>query len=484
LTVLSRPSPFRLLLCIAVGAATLSCADGGPTAARSTTSGPSGTPIVPAKPIITLSTDSVVGTALSGAAMLEYGISIGAGDTTHVRGLTSAIGGLADGDHGEWLSIQLDSANAPAKLIVRLDPRTATTGLHVATVSIAATGADPKIVRVRLTVRARPVLVIDSAARQIEALLGDSLAALAVAIRSSGDTISQLAIGTPECDTRAWMAAKLSSDATPAAAIMTFNIGGLAAGTHSCRVDVRSAQSLVDSATRTIVVTLTLHQAPRIALDQTAIVQSVLAGDPAPSTSVLVSNAGTGTLDGLTLGPVDFGTGPSGWLSAALDSSVAPTAIRFAASARTLGAGTYTAIITVRSSAAGVVNSTASVSVTLTVRPKEFQLEISPTAISISASISNPGQFTTASVSLLDANNSGTTATLSLFYPIVVPQLPNCPPITIVGPLATTPVVPQTNTFMVSPYNAKIVQTCTSTFLVRLTNGQSGTFTVTASVTP
>jgi hypothetical protein len=67
----------------------------------------------------------------------------------------------------------------------------------------------------------------------------------------------------------------------------------------------------------------------------------------APQT-VAVGNSGGGLLSGLTVGPITY-AGPSGWLSAAIEKTIAPTIVTLAANAGSLTSGTYTASVPISS---------------------------------------------------------------------------------------------------------------------------------------
>src|SRR5437660_53766 len=83
--------------------------------------------------------------------------------------------------------------------------------------------------------------------------------------------------------------------ATAAVLTLAFDPTGMSVGTYSCRVDVGSAQTLVDSATRTLAVSLTLRQAPRIAVDIPNVSAAISAGGDAAPVRLQITNAGSGT---------------------------------------------------------------------------------------------------------------------------------------------------------------------------------------------
>lgn len=93
--------------------------------------------------------------------------------------------------------------------------------------------------------------------------------------------------------------------------------------------------------------------APSIAFSTERVSFVALSGGASPgSQEVGVTNAGTGTLTGLSLSPTLYAAGqPTGWLAAVVSASTAPTTIVLTPAVGTLPAGTYSA--TVRVSATG-----------------------------------------------------------------------------------------------------------------------------------
>lgn len=126
---------------------------------------------------------------------------------------------------------------------------------------------------------------------------------------------------------------------------------------------------------------------PRISLEVSAVTFSATShGANPPATLIAVTNGGTGTLSGLTIGSIGYPTGqPAGWLSASLASATAPTTATVIASVGTLAAGTYTATIPVISSATEVANSPRTIAVTFTVSPAAPVLSAIITSLSDSA---------------------------------------------------------------------------------------------------
>ncbi len=89
------------------------------------------------------------------------------------------------------------------------------------------------------------------------------------------------------------------------------------------------------------------------------------AGGSAPAAqSIQVTNGGEGTLTGLGVGTIAYGTGASGWLTATLSGTTAPATLALTATPTGLSAGTYTATVAVTARAA---NSPQAITVTFMV---------------------------------------------------------------------------------------------------------------------
>jgi hypothetical protein len=486
--LISRPCIRATLLVgsLAIAAIALGCSEAARSASdAAATTGPH-QPVVPPKPTIVLSTDSVVASAVNGADVLTYDVSVTPGDTTKLHSLAVVTGGFSDGDPGAWLSAQIDTAGGPAKISIRVDPARAGVGVHVGAVTVTAQFADSKSIRVRLDVRPRPILLADSTTRALTAQLGDSIPPTTVALRSSSDIISKLSLAAPECGGRTWLSARLSGESTPAVVTLSVDARGLAAGAFECRVQVQSSQTLVDSASRTIVVSLTLRQTPRIALDL-ATTQNIgaNAGADAGPIRLQITNAGTGTLDGLSIGPIDY-EGASGWLTATLDRTVAPATLTLAATARSLGGGTFKATIPIRSTADGVANSPMLVTVNFVVAPKTFRFVISPTAVALTYNITTGVASNPVSVSFFDANASGQKATITRSSLSITSASGTCSPFaySIPGPAGAPLVLPQAWIFFLSVGAVYTPGNCSYLYSVTLDNGQSASFSITVSVTP
>jgi hypothetical protein len=109
-----------------------------------------------------------------------------------------------------------------------------------------------------------------------------------------------------------------------------------------------------------IAVTLTVGPSPVIVLNPTAVTFSTYRGGTLPGQQVVaITNGGGGTLTGLT-GDIDYGAGAANWLGGNLGPT-APTQVTLRPTTTALAAGTYTAVVNVRSAVAGVAPKTVNV---------------------------------------------------------------------------------------------------------------------------
>jgi glucose/arabinose dehydrogenase len=161
-----------------------------------------------------------------------------------------------------------------------------------------------------------------------------------------------------------WLTAALSSTTAPATLTLTANPATLQTGSYTATVAIRSSISGVPE--KTVSVTFAVAQGPAIGLSGTTASFNAFAGGESPAVQSLnVTNAGGGTLTEMS-GVVTYGAGqPSGWLTAALNSTTAPATLTLTARPADLEPGSYTATVTLRSTVVGVAET--SVNVTFTV---------------------------------------------------------------------------------------------------------------------
>lgn len=203
-----------------------------------------------------------------------------------------------------------------------------------------------------------------------------------------------------------WLQASLDQSTTPATLTLTpTTTGAFPAGTFLAKVFLSATNP--GTPTTSLDVLLTVGVGPTISLSSDSVEFAAIPGgtNPAPAT-VQIDNIGGGTVSGLSVGPITYGAGASGWISSAtLDLTTAPATLSIQATVGALAGGVYTATIPVASTSA--VNSPQPVSVIFTVT-NQATIQLSrTTASSIAAHLgANP---TTTVVNI--TNSAGGTLT-------------------------------------------------------------------------
>lgn len=195
-----------------------------------------------------------------------------------------------------------------------------------------------------------------------------------------------------------WLPATLDQIAAPAALTLAPTTAALAPGTYTAVVTVSSPLAGVEA--RTLAVTLAVTPFPVIELGATAAGFTAQAGAANPAAqAIAVTNAGSGTLDGLGT-TIAYGAGQSsGWLTATLDASSAPATLTLGASAA-IEPGSYTATVTIGSSTPDVAPRTIDVTYAVS----------QPAVLSVSSSTLTFGSPSGGSPAprTLDVTNAGT----------------------------------------------------------------------------
>ena len=229
-----------------------------------------------------------------------------------------------------------------------------------------------------------------------------------------------------------WLAATLAQTSAPTSLTLQPVTGVLAPNTYTATVTISSSQPGVQS--RTVNVTFTVQPQPAIGFSNDAPQFAAQANGVLPAAQqVTVSNAGTGTLAGLSAA-VSYGPGASGWLNAGLGATTAPATLTLVPNTTALAVGTYTAFVVVSSTDATVRPDTVTVSYVVAQGPI---IGLSRTSVPMTAqafavvpdtelvTITNAGQgtlsglshsisYTSAQTGWLTASLNGTTAPATL----------------------------------------------------------------------
>ena len=278
-------------------------------------------------------------------------------------------------------------------------------GVSIGTTTIRATSEGATgTARVTVTAGPVPLLSVNPESVSFAAVQnGASPGERTVTVTNSGTgQLGALAVAVryPAGGASGWLNAVLGGTTAPATITLSASQAGLAAGTYTAFVDV-SADGAPNSPVVVAVQLTVAGPQPAIGLGATGVTFAAPAGgaNPTPQ-SVAVTNAGGGTLSGLA-SAVTYAAGqPTGWLSAALGSSTAPTTLQLMPITGALPVGVYTA--TVRVSSATAQNSPQDVQVTFTVGSPPPAIGVNPTSLAFTAvtgaaaptqtvAITNPG---------------------------------------------------------------------------------------------
>lgn len=288
-----------------------------------------------------------------------------------------------------WLAARLDGTLAPANLLLTPDATSLSPGTYAAVVSIGAPGAinSPRTVRVTLTVTSAPV---PASLRLSTTALAASGEARSVAITNGGGgTLDGLRIGTISYAGGAgnWLTAALSATSAPSTLTLTPTVAGLPAGVYTAVVPV-SASNVTGSQSVTFTLTVTgvaIPAALSLTPGSVGFAGTLGGAAPAPQT-VSITNAGGGTLTGISIGPTMY-TGAAGWLQTTLTATTAPATLTLTPIVSALAAGTYTATVPV--GAIGASNAPQYVTVTLVLSPPGTAplIALTPSAVSFATTL-------------------------------------------------------------------------------------------------
>jgi len=274
-----------------------------------------------------------------------------------------------------WMTLTLNTSTAPATLTLQPNVTGLALGTYSATVNIASAlaGNTPLAVPVTLTIAALPSITLSATTRAFAGVVGDpNPAAQTVDITNSGGgALTGLAANITYSFGAGWLTATLNTTTAPATLTIASFPSSLPIGNYSATVNVSSA--VATNSPRPITVTLTIA-GPSITLAaNSATISRASGGGDATAVAVAITNGGAGTLAGLSASILNF-TGPApntGWLTATLNTTVAPAIVSIVANAGTPGAprtpGTYTATVRIGSSTAGITSRDITVTFTVLV---------------------------------------------------------------------------------------------------------------------
>lgn len=326
---------------------------------------------------------------------------------------------------------------APAVLSLAYSTSNLAVGTYTATVPVTSSASgvvnSPQNVAVTLTVGSLPPkITLNPNSATFAYTIGGSVPTSQSIVQVSntgGGTLNGLSVGSVTYQAgqpTGWLnTASLNATAAPATLTLGVNPASLAAGTYHATVPIASSASGVTNSPQTVAVDFIVSSptpAPSIALDLTSLTPSTTQGQPAPFQLVNVTNGGTGTLSGLSVGTISYGAGqPTGWITTNWTSgTTAPTGLSVSYAVSGMQAGTYSASIPVVSTAAGVTNSPRSIGVVLTIAAPP-----APLITSVSTSPNPPRAGVQFNVSIGGSNFNPQNAQMVFVGP-GCPQITSC----------------------------------------------------------
>jgi hypothetical protein len=273
--------------------------------------------------------------------------------------------------------------------IARVDSIGTVTGVKVGTTQVTASAGGQLGTSV-ITVIAASGLTLSSPIVTFSAPNGGQIPANALITVSSTDTttVSGLTAAiTYSGQPTGWLAANVSDSAlgsrvhplppglelraraapsvtTPATLDIVPTTTSLADGQYTATVVVTGN----GGASASLNVTYTISSGAIISVSPAAVVDTATQGAGPTTKTVAITNAGTGTLSGLSVS-TQYGSGATGWVSTSLNTTTAPATLSVTVTPGSLAGGTYSAGLTVSSSTAGVSPQTVAVQLDLSGGP-------------------------------------------------------------------------------------------------------------------
>src|SRR5262245_43378403 len=209
-----------------------------------------------------------------------------------------------------------------------------------------------------------------------------------VDITGASGPVSGLGVGTTLYSpiVSGWLSVSVGgAQSTPATMVLrVIPPADLKPGNYTASVPVVSTVTGVT--TRYILATFKYKPGPILQVSPTSISVAGDAGGTSPAQqTVTIENIGAGNLTGLSAGPVEYGPGATGWLTATLNQTTAPALLSLQANITGLAVGTYVARVPVTSSRRGIVPDTVTVSFGVGATAIPPTIDLSPSVIAVSA---------------------------------------------------------------------------------------------------
>jgi hypothetical protein len=216
--------------------------------------------------------------------------------------------------------------------------------------------SDGRTAEATIEVLVGPSLVLSTSELTIEGRQGEVAAGVDVGIGNGGNgSISGLVTGVEYLSgAPGWLTVGLNGTTVPTTATLVASGVGLAIGTYEARVSVTAP--VAGGLAASLVVTFEVRPPPpTIVLASNSVGLTASFANPVPATALVpITNGGGGALTGLVAQVEYPPEAPSGWLSAVLSSTTAPTTLTVSALATGLPVGTHQARVAITSPVAEV----------------------------------------------------------------------------------------------------------------------------------
>ncbi|MDP8979200.1 MAG: hypothetical protein M3O35_01270 [Acidobacteriota bacterium] len=294
-------------------------------------------------------------------ASLHYAATV---STANCSGFLSAS--ALSGSTPDVLSISVNTAGLPA-------------GTCNGTVSLtsATAGNSPLNIPVTLNIGNTPALNASPGALQVTAQVGTNAAAQSILLSSTdGNTPLSFTAAAVADTSQGWLSATPASGNTPNSINVTFNTGGLAAGTYLGRIVIGAP----GGKTVTVPVSVLMTAEATVAANSSSLTfaQASQGAPPASQTLQVIS-----TVPGTAFTATAAASNGGNWLTATSPSGVTPGVVTVSVNGATLTPGTYTGIVTIRG------GNTINILVTLTVGPASI-LSLSTAALTFNYQVGSP----------------------------------------------------------------------------------------------
>lgn len=290
-------------------------------------------------------------------------VELSAAELTIAVGETVLVSATVRDGNGNQLGGQPITWSATDPAVASVSSSGSVQGLAVGTTTITATSGAASAT-VRIIVRSALGFALDRTSVSFTTAINGTAGPETVLVSGTeSEPVTGLQVATQyDGAAQGWLDVALSSGSTPSSLVMSVNAQGLAAGSYSATVIL----SAPDVQSQAVSVSLQVTGGPAIGLSRNSIRFEVQQNGAAPARQdIAVTNAGSGSLGGLSA-TVQYTAGqPTGWLSASLQSSLAPTVLSISAQQGNLAPGTYDATVRIASSSAA--NSPVLLPVTLVV---------------------------------------------------------------------------------------------------------------------